>query len=101
MQQAVEKYLDDETFDVETLARAVALSRTQLHRKLKAVLNQSPGDFIRSARLNRAHELLVGQVGTVAEVVYQVGYGNPANFATSFSRHFGYAPSEARHKITN
>jgi signal transduction histidine kinase/DNA-binding response OmpR family regulator len=98
VQQVVAQHLDDETFDVETLAREVALSRTQLHRKLKAVLNQSPGDFIRSVRLNRAHELLVGQVGTVAEVAYQVGYGNPANFATSFARHFGYAPTEACHK---
>jgi signal transduction histidine kinase/DNA-binding response OmpR family regulator len=101
VQQAVAQHLDDETFDVEALARAVALSRTQLHRKLKAVLNQSPGDFIRSVRLHRAHELLAGQVGTVAEVAYQVGYGNPANFATSFSRHFGYAPSEVRQKATN
>ncbi|HEX8658513.1 MAG TPA: ATP-binding protein, partial [Hymenobacter sp.] len=98
IQQVVEQHLDDETFDVETLARAVALSRSQLHRKLKAVLNQAPGDFIRSVRLHRAHALLVGQVGTVAEVAYQVGYSNPANFATSFARHFGYAPSEANQK---
>lgn len=101
VQQAVEQHLDDETFDVEALGRAVALSRTQLHRKLKAVLNQSPGDFIRTVRLQRAHELLVGQVGTVAEISYQVGYGNPANFATSFSRHFGYTPSEAKQNHDN
>ncbi|MFT3748489.1 MAG: hypothetical protein QM768_09245 [Agriterribacter sp.] len=31
---------------------------------------------------------------TVAEAGYMVGYGNPANFPTSFIKHFGYPPSE-------
>jgi DNA-binding response OmpR family regulator len=96
VQQAVEQHLDDEAFSVDILSREVGLSRTQLHRKLKALLNQAPGDFIRLVRLQRAQELLTGNVGTVAEIAYQVGYGSPANFSASFSRHFGYAPSEAR-----
>jgi AraC-like DNA-binding protein len=98
VRHAVEQALDDETLDVERLSSELALSRTQLHRKLKALTGQAPGDFIRSVRLQRAHELLAGGVGNVAEVAYQVGYGNPANFSTSFSRHFGYPPSEARRR---
>ena len=100
VQQVVAQHLDDENFDVETLAQEVALSRTQLYRKLKVLTGQAPADFIRLVRLTRAHELLVGQVGTVAEVAYQVGYANPANFSTSFARHFGYPPGEARSKKT-
>jgi DNA-binding response OmpR family regulator len=96
VRQAVEQFLDDESLSVEALSRELGLSRTQLHRKLKALTGQAPGDFIRLVRLQRAHELLVGGVATVSEVAYQVGYGSPANFSTSFSRHFGYAPSEAR-----
>ncbi|OUJ70300.1 hypothetical protein BXP70_24715 [Hymenobacter crusticola] len=98
VRQAVESALDDENLDVETLARELALSRTQLHRKLKALIGQAPGDFIRLVRLQRAHELLVSGAVTVAEAAYQVGYGNPNNFSTSFARHFGYAPSEARQR---
>jgi len=98
VRQAVEGALDDETLDVEILARTLALSRTQLHRKLKALTGQAPGDLIRLVRLTRAHALLAGGTAIVAEVAYQVGYGNPANFSTSFSRHFGYAPSEARRR---
>ena len=93
VRQVVTHFLDDEALSVETLSRELGLSRTQLHRKLKALTDQAPGDFIRLIRLQRAHELLAGGVATVAEVAYQVGYGNPANFSTSFSRHFGYAPS--------
>ena len=95
---AVEAALDDEALDVEALARALALSRTQLHRKLKALTGQAPGDFIRAVRLAHAHALLAGGAATVAEAAYRVGYGNPANFSTSFSRHFGYPPSEARRR---
>ena len=99
VRQAVEAALADETLGVEALASELALSRTQLHRKLKALTGQAPGDFIRLVRLNRAHALLAGGTATVAEVAYQVGYGNPANFSTSFSRHFGYAPSETRRRV--
>lgn len=100
--QVVERFLDDETLSVETLSRELGLSRTQLHRKLKALTDQAPGDLIRLIRLRRAHELLAASRATVAEVAYQVGYGNPANFSTSFSRHFGYAPSSTpRHVRVN
>ncbi|GAB3327693.1 hypothetical protein GCM10027299_28660 [Larkinella ripae] len=95
---ALDSHLDDEHYNVDRLCQEVGLSRTQLHRKLKALLNQTPGDLLRALRLQRAHELLSGNVGTVAEVAYQVGFGNPANFSTSFSRQFGYPPSEVRKK---
>lgn len=69
------------------------MSRTPVHRKLKGLTGQSPGEYIRSTRLHRARALLRAQVGTVAEVAYQVGFGSPAAFSTAFSRQFGYPPS--------
>ena len=71
------------------------MSRTPVHRKLKGLTGQSPGEYIRSTRLHRARALLRAQVGTVAEVAYQVGFGSPAAFSTAFSRQFGYPPSTA------
>lgn len=99
VRSAIEAHLADEQYSLERLSDDVGMSRTQLHRKLKALTNQSPGDLLRLARLQRAHDLLQGGVGTVAEVAYQVGFGNPANFSTSFSRHFGYAPSEVKRTV--
>ena len=102
VQQVIERFLDDETLSVEILGHELGLSRTQLHRKLKALTDQAPGDFIRLIRMQRAHELLANGTATVSEVAYQVGYSNPANFSTSFSRHFGYAPSSTpRHAKMN
>jgi signal transduction histidine kinase/ligand-binding sensor domain-containing protein/AraC-like DNA-binding protein/ActR/RegA family two-component response regulator len=93
--ETVLKHLADEGFGVDQLGNDIGLSRTQVHRKLKALTGQSPGDFIRGTRLHRARALLRAQVGTVAEVSYQVGFGSPAAFSTAFSRQFGYPPSAA------
>lgn len=94
LRTVIEESIDDEQMSTEWLGRKIGLSRTQLHRKLKGIIDQSPGDLVRTIRMQKAHELLKNQAGTVAEIAYRVGYGNPANFSTAFSRHFGYAPSE-------
>ncbi|MDO7849890.1 two-component regulator propeller domain-containing protein [Hymenobacter sp. M29] len=86
-------HLGDESYGVDQLGQELGLSRTQLHRKLKALTGQAPGEYLRNTRLLRALALLQAKVGTVAEVAYQVGYGSPAHFSTAFSRQFGYAPS--------
>ena len=92
---AVADNLDNGEFDVEQLSSAVALSRTQVHRKLRALTGQSPAEYIRTERLQVARELLRAQAGTVAEICYRVGFNSPAHFSTAFSRQFGYPPSEA------
>ncbi|GAA4025406.1 hybrid sensor histidine kinase/response regulator transcription factor [Hymenobacter glaciei] len=95
IEEAVLGHLGDEAFGVDELGSAIGMSRTQVHRKLKALTGQSPGEHIRNTRLHRARALLRAQVGTVAEVAYQVGFGSPAAFSTAFSRQFGYPPSVA------
>ena len=95
IEEAVLGHLGDEAFGVDELSSAIGMSRTQVHRKLKALTGQSPGEHIRGTRLQRARALLRAQVGTVAEVAYQVGFGSPAAFSTAFSRQFGYPPSVA------
>ena len=92
--QAVAANLAESDFDVDQLSSAVALSRTQMQRKLRALTGQAPAEYIRTARLGRALELLRERAGTVAEVGYEVGFSSPAHFSTVFSRHYGYPPSE-------
>ncbi|GAB3585388.1 hypothetical protein GCM10027345_33600 [Hymenobacter daeguensis] len=90
----VTEHLGNSEFDVDHLSRAVALSRTQVHRKLRALTGQAPAEYIRTARLQQALTLLRERAGTVSEISYQVGFGSPAHFSTAFSRQFGYPPSE-------
>ncbi len=91
---AVDRHLGDEDFDVETLGREVGMSRMNVHRKLKALINQPASQFIRSMRLQRAVELLKQNAGTVAEIAYQVGFGSQAYFTKCFHEQFGCSPKE-------
>ncbi len=90
----IQQYLDDQQFGAEQLAVQMTLSRSQLHRKLKGLLGKSAGELIRNARMEHAVYLLKNRIATIAEVAYMVGFSTPSAFTTSFSRQFGYPPSE-------
>jgi signal transduction histidine kinase/ligand-binding sensor domain-containing protein/DNA-binding response OmpR family regulator len=90
----VEKNISNDKFSVEDFSSEMNLSHSQLHRKLKALVNQSAIQFIRSIRMQRALELLQGNSGNIAEIAWQVGFGDPSYFTKTFSKHFGYLPSE-------
>ena len=90
----IEQKMSDFEFDVDALARSVAVSRRQLYRKLKAVTDATPKAFIRSVRLKRAAELLVNSDMTVTEVTFAVGFQDVKYFRNLFKEQFGVLPSE-------
>lgn len=91
---AVEEHLDDTDYNVDQLARDVALSRTNLYNKLRNMLGISPADFIRNVRLKRAAQLLSTSTASVSEISERVGFATPRNFSVSFKKMFGVLPSE-------
>ena len=90
----IEVHIDDEMFGVEKMANKLLLSRSQLHRKLKAIANLTPSQYIRNYRLHRAKDLLESKAGTVSEIAFQVGFSNPSYFAKVFQDLFGQLPSD-------
>ena len=82
------------------LYRAVFLSRTQLHKKLKALTGMSATHFIRHIRLSEAKELLKNPDLNINEIAYRVGFSDPNYFTRCFGEEFGESPSETRnHKL--
>jgi len=92
--KVVEENMTNPDFSVEMFGREMALSRVQLHRKLKAIVNQSASTFVRTLRLQRAALLLSKQAGNVTEIAYDVGFNNLSYFAKCFHEKFGVTPSE-------
>lgn len=80
-------------FGVPQMQKALAMSKTQLHRKLKALTNESPGELLRNFRLKRAAQLLSQDADTVTQVAYQVGFNNLSYFAKCFKEMYGVSPS--------
>lgn len=96
VQESLDTHLGDEQFSVEELATQVGMSRSQLHRKLTALIDQPPVEFIRNFRLQRAKEMLEAGTGNVSEICYDVGFSSPAYFSKAFKDAFGISPSEVR-----
>ncbi|MEM6396823.1 MAG: ATP-binding protein [Bacteroidota bacterium] len=94
--QMIRERLSDPTFDVQAMATACHLSRTQLFRKLKHLTGVSPSDMIINARLARARELLALGQTRVNEVAYACGFQDPAYFSRLFKKKMGQTPSEAK-----
>jgi signal transduction histidine kinase/AraC-like DNA-binding protein len=96
VRQTVEDNIDDEDFGIEELSRAVGMSRSQLHRKLKALTGLSTSHFVRSIRVHRAKTLLINTDLNISQVAYEVGFRDPKYFNRSFNEVFGHSPKEVR-----
>lgn len=91
---AVEAHLGEEDYNVDQLARDVAMSRTNLYAKLRNMLGISPAEFMRNVRLKAAAQLLADTSLSVSEVASRVGFATARNFSASFKKTFGVLPSE-------
>ncbi|MDT0606342.1 ATP-binding protein [Croceitalea rosinachiae] len=90
----IEEKIGDETFGVEQLADAIHLSRSQLHRKMISITDQTPSLFIRKYRLERAKKLLEQGAGRVSDIAFQVGFSSPSYFTKCYVEAFGETPTE-------
>ena len=90
----IDKHAAAFEFDVETLARKMAISRRQLFRKLKAITGSTPNTLIRTLRLKRAAQLLKDSQMTVTEITYAVGFSDLKHFRAVFKEQFGVLPGD-------
>lgn len=94
----INAHLGDNTFDVEQLARSMAMSRMHLHRRLKPLINQSPAHYIRDLRLIRAKEMIEKEDLSIGEICFQVGFQSQSHFTRAFVEKYGVRPMAYRRK---
>jgi|GEM_PF-4450947 len=82
--------------NVTDLCLKIGMSRSQLHRKLSALTDQSTTQFIRKVRFNKAKELLRDTDLTISEIAYETGFRTPSYFSRMFSKENGMSPSDYR-----
>ncbi len=90
----ITEHLSDVNFDAQTFASEMALSRSQLHRKIKALTNKTTTEFIRTIRLNRAGEMLKHKTDSVTQIAYETGFSSLSWFSRMFREQFGVSPSD-------
>ncbi len=101
LKKILEDNLEREHFGVKELAKEAGLSRSQLNRKLQAILGKSTCRFIREYRLEKAMGMLQNNEATASEIAYRVGFNSPTYFNTCFNQFYGYPPGEAKFRKTS
>ena len=92
--EVVEANMDNSEFGADFFASEMCMSRVHLYRKLKALTNQSVSDFVKTARLKLASNLIKDNKLTIKEAAYAVGFKDPKYFSKCFKQQFGVKPSE-------
>lgn len=90
----IENHMENSKFEVRDFQDEIGMSRMQLFRKIKALTDNTPSEFIRNLRLKRAAQLMEQNYGNVAQITYKVGFNNLSYFAKCFKELFEMSPSE-------
>lgn len=88
----VEENIANSELNVDYLCEQLAVSRIQLYRKVKSLLDCSINDYISARRLRKA-KVLLQQGVPVNNTAYQTGFSSPAYFSTAFKNKYGMSPS--------
>lgn len=88
--------LEDEQFDYTALCKAMAMSRTQLFRRLKPLIQQAPAHYIKQIRLHKAKELLKTTDLSIGQVAFRTGFKTQSHFTKVFLEQYDVLPSAFR-----
>ena len=95
----IEHHLVDPNFSVDVLASELNLSRSSLHRKLKALTNQSATEFVKFVRINKSIKLIEGGETNIDEICFKVGFNSHSYYSMCFRKQLGQTPSDYISKI--
>ena len=94
----VKDNISNTELNIEDMGTELGMSRVHLYRKLKALTNQTPSEFVRTIRLKQAAYLLTQNKINISEVAYAVGFSSHQYFTNCFQNYFSMSPTEYSHQ---
>jgi len=82
--------------DLASLAKAVGTNARRLNEAFRNCAGATVFEYLREARMEQARKLLRETGLAVQVIASDLGYDNPANFATAFRARFGLSPRDYR-----
>ena len=82
--------------NIEELAQKTNLSVSSFKREFAKLYNDTPANYIRNKKLEKAAELLLASDNRIADVAYQCGFNDLANFTKSFHDKYQVSPTHYR-----
>lgn len=89
-----DEIFSESVYPVEALSAEMAMSKSALQRKMKALTDNSPNEFTRLIRLQYAAKLLVSKAYRISEIGYMSGFSSHSYFSRCFYDHFKLTPRE-------
>ncbi len=89
----LEAQLSDMDFSVGSLAEAMNMSPTNFHRRFKAQMGMTPGDYILEFRMSRAAQFICEGM-YIGDVSVMLGYTSSSYFSKCFKKVNGLSPKE-------
>ena len=86
--------ISNSDFTKTQIEEQMFISHSSLSRKVKELLNTTPGDYIRDKRLTIAAKMLSEHKVQISDVCYAVGFSSSSYFAKSFMAQYGKTPME-------
>ena len=90
----IQENISNPDFNIEDLADHFFMSRASFYRKIKGILDLTPNEYLRVARLKKAAQLLKEGDHRITEICYMVGFNSPSYFAKCFQQQFGVLPKD-------
>jgi signal transduction histidine kinase/DNA-binding response OmpR family regulator len=95
----MESNFHNSEFQVNDMCKEMGVSRVQLYRKVKALLNCSVNDYLQDVRLKKARYLLRQTNEPIQDIALKVGFTSQGYFASSFKSKFQITPTEYRNNM--
>lgn len=87
-----------EPWTVESLARAVGLSRASFAARFTEAVGEAPMHYLLGRRMLQVMQLLGDRRLSLAGVAERVGYGSEASLSAAFKRYTGLSPGDYRRR---
>ena len=81
---------------VEDLAQKTNLSVSSFKREFAKLYDNSPANYIKNKRLERASELLLTSDNRITDIAFECGFNDLANFTKSFHSKYNTSPTNFR-----
>ena len=91
----IKNNIKERDFSIDNLCEIMGLSRSNLYRKLKGLIQMSPSDLIIKIKLAHAEELMKSKsIHRISDIAYESGFQDPKYFSTIFKKYYGKTPKE-------
>lgn len=94
LNKIIEQNISNEDISITQIAGELSMSRSSFNRKIKGILNLTPGEYINLFRLKKAAQLLIEENYRINEICFLVGFNSPSYFTKCFQKQFRMLPKE-------